>query len=148
MILRPKHFRTIELLTGTDLRHGEIARRVGVSSRTLCRWLADGRFRAALECRRRLLPFHIEGLRLETARKLLLDVQRRLEAGEEKIPLKEVTQLLARLVGDNFDRVPDEPPTEGAVPKLTPEQAEALWAEIGREEAAEKSALAAPTCGS
>ena len=128
MILRPRHFRAIELLTGTDLTQYETAREVGIAPRTLTRWLRQETFRRELEKRRQVLPFHLDGLRVHTARRLLIDVLQRLEAGEEKLPIREITQLV-RQVADDVDRMRDAEP-EVAPPEMTPEEVDAAWAAV------------------
>jgi len=141
MILRPRHFRAIELLAGTDLRQWEVARRVGVSRRTLGHWLKKETFRAELARRRELLPCRLNSLRLHTARMLLVHVLDRLKDGEERLPIKEMTQLLARLAGDDLESdkteaTASEPPEAvddvggQTTAGLTSEQAEEIWAKI------------------
>jgi len=134
MILRPVHFRAIELLVGTDLMKKRIAAELGIVARTLSRWLRDETFREELARQQEVQPYHLDGLRLDAARKLLLDIARRLETGEESVPIKEVAQLLAKLVGREFaDR--SAPESEGDEydddgPELTPEETERLWQEL------------------
>ena len=145
MILQPKHLRAIDLLVRSDLAKKEVAAVVGVHPRTLTRWLKDAAFREALDRRRQAQPFVLDGLRMETARLLLLDVGRRLVGGDQKPALKDLTQLLDRLVGEEFERVdagagvpggPGDPaaPQEPAEQEreLTDEEAEALWAQLDK----------------
>jgi len=139
MILRPKHFKAIEFLAGSDLAQDEIARRVGVSRRTLSRWLADETFNTELVRGRDALPYSFDGLRVRTARLLLLDIVRRLEAHGETLPLKEMTTLLAQLMGESAGPGADELSAEDGCdaegarrdfPELTPEQADEIWAKF------------------
>ena len=98
MVLRPRHFKAMALLAGTDLLQRDVARQVGVTPRTLGHWLKDEAFQAELARRRDAMPCRLDGLRMQTARTLLLNVIGRLDAGEEKIPLKEITQLLVQVL--------------------------------------------------
>ena len=160
MILRPRHFRAIELLAGTDLLQQEVAEQVGVSRRTLGHWLKHEAFRAELARRRELLPCRLNTLRLHTARMLLVHVLDRLKDGEERLPIKEMTQLLARLAGDELESdtgdvstgEPGQPVDDmggGVAPELTGEQAEEIWAKMdeflqANREAAERGERVAP----
>jgi transcriptional regulator with XRE-family HTH domain len=143
MILRPKHLRAIEILAGSDLTLDEAAREVGVSRRTISRWLANGAFRAELVRVRPALSYSFEGLRARTTRLLLMDIVRRLETGGEKLPLKEMTALLAQLMGERSIGGPDGLPGDAQggegesaersyrpFSQLTPEQAEEIWAKV------------------
>ena len=149
MVLRPRHFRAIELLVGTDLLQRDVAREVGVTRRTLGGWLKDDAFRAELARRRDAMPSRLEGLRMQTVRSLLLNAIRRLDADEEKPPLKEITQLLARVAGDEFatpsrgsDEQPDEDSTGTGGFELTPDQAERIWDMLEEDKAATEAAQA------
>ena len=111
MELKPRHLRAIELLAATDLRKGQVAAAVGVSRGTIARWLKDKAFRAELALRRQLLPYHLDGLRMEAARRALTDLVERLGRPHHKAPLKELMRVLGQLVGDDFAR---------AYPQLAP----------------------------
>jgi hypothetical protein len=111
MELRPRHLRAIELLIGTDLNFTGVAAAVGVSTYTLRKWRRDPDFRRERDRRRDVLPHRMHLLRMETARRLLQDVICRLIRADEKLPLKEVSAMLAQLVGADFSRAtvtPDE----------------------------------------
>ena len=135
MVLRPRHFKAMALLVGTDLLQRDVARQVGVTPRTLGHWLKDEAFQAELARRRDAMPCRLDGLRMQTARTLLLNVIGRLDAGEEKIPLKEITQLLAQVLSVTAATTAaraDAPDEEDENPfNLTPDQAERVWAIIG-----------------
>lgn len=132
MILRPRHFKAIDLLVGTDLLQRDVAREVGIAPRTFGHWLKDPAFQAELARRREAMPRRLDGLRMQTVRSLLVNVIRRLDDSEENPPLKEITQLLSRVAGDGFaaSKTPeaDQPnPDEQHWPELTPEQVDAIW---------------------
>jgi len=122
MELRPRHLRAIALLAGSDLEKREVASAVGVSRGTLSRWLKDRAFRAELALRRELLPYRLDGLRMEAARRALTDLVERLGRPYSKVPLKELMRLLGQLVGDDFARACPQPPPdarpEGPGPSL------------------------------
>ena len=138
MVLRPRHLRAIALLVETDLLQKDVAAEVGVSPRTIGRWIKDETFAAELTRRREVQPYCIDGLRLEAARAILCDLAQRVESGEARIPAKEIPQLLTQLVGREFERAslgesatPEETPVEeddDPFPTYTPEEAEAIWA--------------------
>jgi len=113
MELKPRHLRAIELLAGTDLRKGQVAAAVGVSRGTITRWLKDKAFRAELALRRQLLPYHLDGLRMEAARRALTDLVERLGRPHPKAPLKELMRVLEQLVGEDFNRACPLPPPAG-----------------------------------
>jgi len=113
MELRPRHFRAIELLAGTDLEKREVASAVGVSRATLSRWLRDKAFRAELALRRELLPYRLDGLRMEAARRGLVDLVERLGRTHCKPTLKELMGVLGQLVGKDFARACPQPPPAG-----------------------------------
>jgi len=104
MELRPKHLRAVALLTETDLCRSRVAALIGVAPRTLRRWLKDTAFCEELARRRRLQPHRLDALRIEAAEQALVDVIGRFQAEDVKPPVREVTQLLDRLVGDDFRR--------------------------------------------
>jgi len=151
MELRPKHLRAIELLAGTDLQKQHVAGEIGVAPRTLGRWLKDRAFREELTRQRKVQAFRIDGLRMEATHDALRDVVDRFETGGDKPPIKEITQLLDRLVGGDFARarlgdqadVPegcDEPVEPEPEPRaMTTEEAEAIWAERARREQQESA---------
>ena len=103
MELRPRHFRAIELLAATDLEKREVASAVGVSRGTLTRWLRDKAFQQELALRRELLPCRLEALRMQAARRALMDLVDRLTVRFDRAPMKEVTQLLGQLVSEDFE---------------------------------------------
>lgn len=155
MVLRPRHFRAIEFLVGTDWLQRDVARQVGVTRRTLGHWLKDEAFQAELARRRDAMPSRLEGLRMQTVRSLLTNVIRRLDANDEKPPLKEITQLLARVAGDEFapsrrdsHEQDDEDSSGTGGFELTPDQADRIWAMLEEDklaaEAAQGQAEAAP----
>ncbi|HUW57874.1 MAG TPA: hypothetical protein VMZ92_14635 [Planctomycetota bacterium] len=130
MVLRPKHFRAMELLVGTDLLQRDVARRVRVTPRTLGRWLRDAAFQTELARRRDAMPCRLDGLRMQTARTLLLNVIRRIDTGDEKVPLKEITQLLAQLLSETgIAAAPTDAPRREDDDQftLTPDQADRMW---------------------
>jgi hypothetical protein len=134
MLLRPKHLKAIELLASSDLSTADVAAVVGVSLRTLQRWLRKAEFRSELARGRGSLPYSFDGLVSRTARLLLIDIVRRLEAGGEKLPIKEVTALLAQLtaakqVPGGADSSPDDSTEMTASPMaaLTPDQEDEIW---------------------
>jgi transposase-like protein len=146
--------KAVELLVSTDLTKGEVAAAVGVSTETLRRWRKDPDFRDELRYHRDLRPDRMHCLRMEAARKLLQDVICRMIKAEERVPLKDVTALLERLVGPDFDRAmlppaagepsgqaEEEPPRRpGFVRPLPREEADALYAELRARENARRRA--------
>lgn len=138
MVLRPKHFVAIGLLVGTDLLQRDVARQVGIHRRTLGRWLKDETFRAELARQRELLPARLESLRKRAMHGLLVNVTGRLEAGDEKLPLKEITQLLKELVAEPFQHPIPDTDGQDRLPELTPEEAERLWETLEEGETAAK----------
>ena len=104
MVLRPKHLRAMDLLASTDLLKREVASAVGVSANTLGRWCKDASFCEELARRRLLQPEQIDVLRLQAARSALTRVVRRLDSGYAGPSIREISQLLGRLVGDDFTR--------------------------------------------
>ena len=148
MVLRPRHFRAMELLVGTDLLRRDVARQVGVSRRTLGRWLKDPAFEAELARRQDAMPCRLDGLRMQTARTLLLNVIRRLDQGEENIPVKEITQLLAQVLSDTAATASagNDAPSgkDEAVFDLTPDQVERVWAVIDEDHSDDPAAEPEP----
>ena len=128
MLLRPKHLKAIEFLAGSDRSMSEVAAEVGVSLRTLHRWLKEDEFRSELVRARGALPYSLGGLAARASRLLLIDIVRRLEAGGEKPSLKEVTALLAQLAAAKDAPAADSTQTDtGSLADLTPEQEEEIW---------------------
>jgi AcrR family transcriptional regulator len=134
MLLRPKHLKAIELLASSDLSTADVAAEVGVSLRTLQRWLKDPDFRSEFARGRGSLPYSFDGLVARTSRLLLIDIVRRLEVGEEKLPIKEVTALLAQLTAARdlpaaAISSPGDSTEMGGGPfeVLTPEQSDEIW---------------------
>ena len=133
MILRPKHFRAIDLLAGTDTPKGEVAQSVGITRPTLTSWMKDPDFRRELDRVQKLQPHCFAILRMDAGRKLLLNMIDRLEAGEEKLPLREIAQAIGKLVGDqltNSSFAPEEPQPAEESREMTQEEIDEFWEEL------------------
>jgi DNA-binding transcriptional MerR regulator len=146
--------RAIELFAATDMTRKEIAKELGVSTRTLRMWMKDEEFLSELARRREIDPQSFRTLRLHAARTLVLQMLRRLQESDEALPIKEVVSLLGRLISKDVAAQSPEPPVEqapeveqeplmqqgifGPRPRLTSEEVERIWQEIEPEESEPK----------
>ena len=68
MLLRPRHYKAIELLATTDMTQKAIAKELGAATRTLRKWMKDEEFLSELARRREADPQSFRTLRLSAAR--------------------------------------------------------------------------------
>ena len=159
MILRPRHMRAIELLASTDMLSRDIAKEVGVCSRTLTEWGRDQDFRDELARRRAARPEMLRALWMDAVSKLLVHTVRALEQGDVKLPLKEMVSLLGRLISKDFGAPRPEPAGEAEWdgtdhgPELSAEDIRRMWAEVeaqckeAEKKETEESRVGSPSSG-
>lgn len=116
MELRPRHFKAMRLLVGTDMKKKEIAAAVGVTPSTLAKWQGDEEFEVEMGRQYWSQPFRLDALRLSVAERLLYAIESSVNMGRSMPHIGQVAQLLDRLVGKEFSRMlpgaqtPAEPP--------------------------------------